>query len=72
MPTWVLACVKCNFKFEYSQIGDVGMSSWRASVKPDIPPEGNECVCPNCGHNAIYNRTDLVYQAALLRTWPTR
>ena len=71
VPQWVLECVDCKFKFEYSQIGDVGMSGLRPQPKPDLPPNGTECVCPNCGNRAVYRRTDLLYQGSPVRTWPT-
>ena len=62
MPRWILICAKCKFEFEHSQINDTGMSRLELPAKPDLPP-GAECVCPNCGHNATYLRTDLLYRS---------
>ena len=63
MPAWILICPKCNSEFQHSQVSDVGMASLSLPAKPEIPPTGNECVCPNCGHSAVYQRTDLMYRA---------
>jgi hypothetical protein len=30
--------------------------------KPEFPKDGIEFECPNCGHQAIYQRTDLGYR----------
>jgi hypothetical protein len=62
MPKWVLICNKCKYEFEHSQVGDTGMSQLDVLVKPDLPA-GATCVCPNCGHSAIYLRTDLLYRS---------
>ncbi len=62
MPEWVLECPNCKFRFEHSQINDVGMSSFYLPLKPELPA-GTACACPNCGHSAIYQRTDLLYRA---------
>jgi hypothetical protein len=63
MAKWILRCVNCRFEFEHSQISDVGMSSLFLQPKPQIPSTGIRCVCPNCGANASYQRTDLLYRA---------
>jgi DNA-directed RNA polymerase subunit RPC12/RpoP len=62
MPAWILICPKCKTEFQHSQISDVGMSSLYLQSKPDISATGNACVCPNCGHSALYRRTDLLYR----------
>jgi hypothetical protein len=31
-------------------------------AKPAFALSGNECVCPNCGNSALYQRTDLLYR----------
>jgi hypothetical protein len=33
-------------------------------TKPDFPPDGFDIKCPNCGHVARYDRTDLIYEAS--------
>jgi predicted nucleic-acid-binding Zn-ribbon protein len=63
MPKWILICPKCRTEFQHSQISDVGMGSLLEPAKPPFAPAGNECVCPNCGHSALYLRTDLLYRA---------
>jgi hypothetical protein len=63
MPKWVLICKKCQVEFQHSQISDVGMASFYLPLKPELPPKGTMCVCPNCGHECIYLRTDLLYRA---------
>jgi uncharacterized protein (DUF983 family) len=63
MPKWVLECPNCKFRFEHSQINDVGMALLELPFKPDLPPNGVACACPNCGHGAVYRRTDLLYRA---------
>jgi DNA-directed RNA polymerase subunit RPC12/RpoP len=60
MAKWFLKCVKCGQEFQYSQIDDVGMADFYLPSKPNIPE--NACVCPNCGHSALYKRTDLFYR----------
>jgi hypothetical protein len=62
MPKWIVICKKCHNEFEHSQINGVGMASFYLPI-PDIPPAGSKCVCPNCGHSALYQRTDLRYRA---------
>jgi hypothetical protein len=52
-------------EFQHSQINDLGMSSLHnlyLPAKPDFAPNGNACACPNCGHSALYRRTDLLYR----------
>jgi len=63
MPKWVLICKKCQVEFQHSQISDVGMASFYLPLKPELSPEGQKCVCPNCGHECVYHRTDLLYRA---------
>jgi predicted nucleic-acid-binding Zn-ribbon protein len=63
MSKWILICPKCKTEFEHSQISDVGMSFLMIPAKPEFPPTGNKCVCPNCDYSAIYRRTDLLYRA---------
>jgi hypothetical protein len=62
MPKWILICKKCEFEFEHSQVDDMGMSSLYLLARPEVPPAGNKCVCPNCGFSGTYRRTDLLYR----------
>ena len=63
MPQWILICVKCGQEFAHSQVADVGMSSIFWAAKPEVPETGIACVCPSCGHSALYKRTNLLYRA---------
>ena len=63
MAKWVLICKNCQAEFQHSQVNDVGMASFYLPLKPEIPPKGNKCVCPKCGHEYRYRRTDLRYRA---------
>jgi hypothetical protein len=62
MAKWILICLNCKSEFQYSQISDVPMSFRIFFVKPEFAPTGNQCVCPNCGFNGTYRRTDLLYR----------
>jgi|HubBroStandDraft_6_1064221.scaffolds.fasta_scaffold15948_4 hypothetical protein len=62
MSRWILICPKCKTEFEHSQISDVGMSFLMIPLKPEFPPTGNKCVCPNCGYGSTYLRTELLYR----------
>ena len=62
-PKWVLICKNCQTEFQHSQVSDVGMASFYLPLKPDVSPEGRKCVCPKCGYEGLYQRTDLLYRA---------
>jgi hypothetical protein len=63
MASWVLSCRNCKSKLEYSKIADVGLANYFMPLKPEFPPHGIECECPNCGYKAFYQETDIKYQA---------
>jgi hypothetical protein len=63
MAKWIVICANCQVEFQHFQISDVGMASFYLPLKPELPPTGNKCVCPNCGHESIYLRNDLLYRA---------
>jgi len=63
MPTWIVECSNCKSKFTQSIIDDVEMSSYFLPLKPEFPPAGTELECPNCGYQAIYQRSNLTYRA---------
>jgi rRNA maturation endonuclease Nob1 len=63
MASWVLRCVGCKRSFIHSPIVDKRLSDYLSPRKPDFPADGSEMKCPNCGHTALYQRTDLTYQA---------
>jgi hypothetical protein len=62
MPKWILICKNCKLEFEHSRISDVGIASFYLPLKREIQP-GNVSVCSNCGHGAVYERRELIYQA---------
>ena len=59
MAAWVLACVMCNVKFVHTEIGDERLIDFLDPIKPNMPTEGVELDCPNCGRRGLYHRTDL-------------
>jgi hypothetical protein len=63
MASWVLSCRNCKSELEYSKIADVGLANYFMPLKPEFPPHGIECECPNCGYKAFYQKTDIKYQA---------
>jgi DNA-directed RNA polymerase subunit RPC12/RpoP len=61
MASWVLNCTSCKAEFEHSKINQDGMEYFQLPMKPDFPSGGSELVCPECGHEATYQRTNLRY-----------
>jgi hypothetical protein len=61
MPNWILICVNCKAEFQHTRINDVGIANFYLPLKPELPQ--NTCTCPSCGYTAVYERTDLIYQA---------
>jgi hypothetical protein len=39
------------------------MADYFFPEKPDFPADGSEVKCTNCGHTALYHRSDLTYEA---------
>jgi hypothetical protein len=64
MPMWIMVCKRCGVEFQHSQINinDVGMFLYYVA-RPEVPADGHKCVCPKCGHEDLYRRTDLLYRA---------
>ena len=62
MASWVLICPKCNSAFAHSQVKDTLENFFLAS-KPIFPTGGTALDCPNCGHTATYQQTDLRYRS---------
>jgi DNA-directed RNA polymerase subunit RPC12/RpoP len=60
MAAWGFTCANCGKKFAEFHIEDT-LESYFFPVKPDFPKGGKEFECPNCSHNAKYQRTDLDY-----------
>jgi hypothetical protein len=63
MARWVLECRKCKVEITHSTINDIGVPYLSFIPKPEFPPGGSTVECPNCGHKALYQRTDLTYRA---------
>jgi DNA-directed RNA polymerase subunit RPC12/RpoP len=63
MPSWIVNCDECNSKITHSPIEYSGIVSYFLPLKPDLEPQGTELECPECGEKAIYQRSDLRYQA---------
>jgi hypothetical protein len=62
MASWGLHCVKCERSFAHAPIPDASIADYFLPIKPDFPDGGSEVKCPNCGHIALYQRSDLTYQ----------
>ncbi|MGA2810120.1 MAG: hypothetical protein ABSG16_01880 [Candidatus Acidiferrum sp.] len=62
MASWVLECLNCNQKFEYSKISASGLINYFQPLKPEMPPDGVQMQCPNCGQNGQYFRHQLTYR----------
>lgn len=58
----MLPCAKCKTPFAYFAIADAGASDYFLPAKPEFSVSGSELECPNCGHKAVYQRTDLIYK----------
>jgi DNA-directed RNA polymerase subunit RPC12/RpoP len=63
MASWGLRCVKCGRSFMHSPIADEHIDDYFFPPKPEFPTPGSELKCPNCGYTALYQRSDLIYQA---------
>jgi hypothetical protein len=63
MPSWIVNCSNCNSPILHSVIEYTGISNFFLPLKPSFAAEGTELLCPECGKPAIYQRTDLRYQA---------
>jgi hypothetical protein len=38
------------------------LADFIAEQKPELPPEGVECICPHCKVKGTYHRHELIYQ----------
>jgi DNA-directed RNA polymerase subunit RPC12/RpoP len=62
MASWVVRCASCSSILPHSTIED-GLENYFLPIKPTLPEEGQTMSCPHCGHSAIYQTSDLRYQA---------
>jgi hypothetical protein len=66
MASWALACKNCRAVFTHSQIPDT-LANYYIATKPDFPPAGLRCECPNCMAESIYRQHELTYQSDRVR-----
>ena len=62
MAAWQLTCANCDQKLTKFAIED-SLESYFFPEKPDFLEGGKEFECPNCGHKATYQRSNLVYMS---------
>jgi DNA-directed RNA polymerase subunit RPC12/RpoP len=62
MAAWGFTCANCNKQFAQFRTEDT-VEGYFFPAKSDFPKGGKEFECPNCGHKAMYQRTDLDYMA---------
>jgi hypothetical protein len=63
MSSWTLCCPNCRFTFVHSIIEVKETADYFLPTKPDFGAGGSNFRCSNCGHVALYQRSDLTYQA---------
>jgi DNA-directed RNA polymerase subunit RPC12/RpoP len=63
MASWALRCPNCNTTFTHALVEDT-LANFYFPAKPTFPVGGKTLDCPHCGHNHLYQETDLIYQAA--------
>jgi len=61
MASWVLRCPNCHSKFFHSEIEN-NLANLFIPQKPKFPEGGQSLPCKQCGHTAMYQQTDLIYQ----------
>jgi len=61
MASWTLSCPSCRFTFVHSIIEVKEAADYFLPAKPDIAAGGAQFRCSNCGHVALYHRSDLIY-----------
>ena len=62
MPHWVLVCSACHADVNLWPILTDDIAEFFMPSKPDIPSQGLDMRCPNCGHDGVYTRTDILYR----------
>ena len=61
MASWVLRCPNCQSTFLHSEI-ESNLANFFIPRKPKFPEGGQSLACKDCGHTAMYQQTDLIYQ----------
>jgi hypothetical protein len=63
MASWTLSCTNCHSSFVHSIIEVKELADLVLPTKPNIATGGAQFRCSNCDHVALYQRSDLIYQA---------
>jgi hypothetical protein len=62
-PRWVVDCRNCLASFTHSEVGrDRKLIDYLTPTAPELPPGGQEMVCPTCKTKALYTGHDLRYR----------
>jgi predicted Zn-ribbon and HTH transcriptional regulator len=66
MPSWMLRCPKCKFKFPHSTIASEVLEQafrdpFRVVSRPAIPIEGEKRRCPSCKDESVFRPFELFY-----------
>jgi predicted RNA-binding Zn-ribbon protein involved in translation (DUF1610 family) len=62
MPSWALKCPNCKIEFDHSRVDNFSLLTHLVKTKADIPKEGMQLTCPNCGQAYIYHANDVYYR----------
>jgi hypothetical protein len=66
MPSWMLRCPKCSFKFSHSSIASEILEQahrdpFRVVPRPTMPTEGESRQCPSCKKDSVFKPFELFY-----------
>jgi hypothetical protein len=66
MPSWMLRCPKCSFKFPHSTIASEAIEQayrdpFRVVSRPAMPADGEKHSCPNCKSDSVFRPFELFY-----------
>jgi hypothetical protein len=61
MAHWMLTCPKCLASFRHSEVAEATAEDYFLPLRPQFPEDGSDIECPDCGHFATYQATDLTY-----------
>jgi predicted Zn-ribbon and HTH transcriptional regulator len=66
MPSWMLRCPKCSFKFPHSTIASEILEQafrdpFRVVSRPTMPADGEKRRCPNCKSASVFRPFELFY-----------
>jgi hypothetical protein len=66
---WVLNCKECRTECVYAEIPSTGIANYFLPKKPEVPKDFT-FICPTCGHEDTYDRSDLTYQDGQISASP--